>query len=99
MLLGYRRHARRAYFADFRAWYCWYTSIDLAPLAARRRRGGRWIGRTWRTALGLLEHDRYTDRFGIGKRWVLRAIAKAAMKTGSRYVAFGVSGPYPPRPG
>ena len=48
----------------------------------------QWI-RTWWTALGLLEHDRYTDRAGIGKRWVLRAMGEAAMKTGSRYVAFG----------
>ena len=45
--------------------------------------------RTWWSALGLLEHDRYTDRAGIGKRWVLRAMGEAAMKTGSRYVAFG----------
>jgi DNA-binding transcriptional ArsR family regulator len=59
----------------------------------RRSRGTpgeyRWI-RGWWTALGLLEHTRYTDRAGIGKRWVLRAIGEAAMKTGSRYVAFGV---------
>ena len=48
----------------------------------------QWI-RTWWSALGLLEHDRYADRAGIGKRWVLRAIGEAAMKTGSRYVAFG----------
>ena len=48
----------------------------------------QWI-RTWWSALGLLEHTRYTDRAGIGKRWVLRAIGEAAMKTGSRYVAFG----------
>ena len=48
----------------------------------------QWI-RTWWTALGLLEHARYTDRAGIGKRWVLRAMGEAAMKTGSRYVAFG----------
>ena len=49
----------------------------------------QWI-RTWWTALGLLEHTRYADRAGIGKRWVLRAIGEAAMKTGSRYIAFGV---------
>ena len=48
----------------------------------------QWI-RTWWTALGLLEHTRYTDRAGIGKRWVLRAMGEAAMKTGSRYIAFG----------
>jgi hypothetical protein len=45
--------------------------------------------RTWWTALGLLEHTRYADRAGIGKRWVLRALGEAAMKTGSRYIAFG----------
>jgi hypothetical protein len=49
----------------------------------------QWI-RTWWTALGLVEHARYTNRAGIGKRWVLRAMGEAAMKTGSRYVAFGV---------
>jgi len=49
----------------------------------------RWL-RTWWTALSLLEHSRYGDRAGIGRRWVLRALGEAAMKTGSRYVAFGV---------
>ncbi|HZM67681.1 MAG TPA: hypothetical protein VFC16_15425 [Nakamurella sp.] len=49
----------------------------------------RWL-RTWWTALSLLEHVRYGDRPGIGRRWVLRAMGEAAMKTGSRYVAFGV---------
>jgi hypothetical protein len=49
----------------------------------------RWL-RTWWTALSLLEHTRYGDRAGIGRRWVLRALGEAAMKTGSRYVAFGV---------
>jgi hypothetical protein len=34
--------------------------------------------------------SRYGDRAGIGRRWVLRAVGEAAMKTGSRYVAFGV---------
>jgi hypothetical protein len=48
----------------------------------------QWI-RSWWSALSLVEHDRYTDRAGIGKRWVLRALGEAAMKTGSRYVAFG----------
>jgi hypothetical protein len=48
----------------------------------------QWI-RTWWSALGLLELDRYGDRAGNGKRWVLRAIGEAAMKSGSRYVAFG----------
>jgi hypothetical protein len=48
----------------------------------------QWI-RSWWSALGLLEHDRYAGRSGIGKRWVLRAVGEAAMKTGSRYVAFG----------
>ena len=49
----------------------------------------RWL-RTWWTALSLLEHTRYGDRAGIARRWVLRAVGEAAMKTGSRYVAFGV---------
>ena len=48
----------------------------------------QWI-RTWWNALGLLEHTRYTDRPGISKRWILRAMGEAAMKTGSRYIAFG----------
>jgi hypothetical protein len=48
----------------------------------------QWI-RTWWTALGLVEPTRYTGRAGIGKRWVLRAMGEAAMKTGSRYIAFG----------
>ncbi len=59
----------------------------------RRMRGTpgeyQWI-RTWWTALHLLEHDRYRGRRGIGARWVLRAMGEAAMKTGSRYIAFGV---------
>ena len=46
--------------------------------------------RTWWSALGVLEHTRYGDRVGIARRWVLRAMGEAAMKTGSRYVAFGV---------
>src|SRR5664279_138962 len=49
----------------------------------------RWL-RTWWTAVSLLEHTRYSDRAGIARRWVLRAVGEAAMKTGSRYVAFGV---------
>ncbi|HEY5114896.1 MAG TPA: hypothetical protein VIJ00_05175, partial [Nakamurella sp.] len=49
----------------------------------------RWL-RTWWTALSLLEQIRYSDRAGIARRWVLRAMGEAAMKTGSRYVAFGV---------
>jgi hypothetical protein len=48
----------------------------------------QWI-RTWWTALEQVEHTRYADRAGIGKRWVLRALGEAAMKTGSRYIAFG----------
>jgi hypothetical protein len=60
--------------------------------AADRARGTaaeyQWI-RSWRNAVGLLEHTRYPDRGGIGVRWVLRALGEAAMKTGSRYIAFG----------
>ena len=40
--------------------------------------------------VGCTEHTRYGDRAGIARRWVLRAVGEAAMKTGSRYVAFGV---------
>ncbi|HEY5878153.1 MAG TPA: helix-turn-helix domain-containing protein [Nakamurella sp.] len=60
--------------------------------AAERARGTaaeyQWI-RSWRNAAGLLEHTRYPDRGGLGVRWVLRAVGEAAMKTGSRYIAFG----------
>ena len=49
----------------------------------------QWI-RGWWNSLALLEQIRYRDRGGHGKRWVLRAMGEAAMKTGSRYVAFGV---------
>jgi len=60
------------------------------PLPARgTEQAYRWL-RTWWTAVSLLEHTRYSDRAGIGRRWVLRAVGEAAMKTGSRYVAFGV---------
>jgi hypothetical protein len=48
----------------------------------------QWI-RTWRNALQLLEHARYGDRAGLAARWILRAMGEAAMKTGSRYIAFG----------
>ena len=58
----------------------------------RRTRGTpgeyQWI-RTWWNALGLLETTRYAGRAGISKRWLLRAMGEAAMKTGSRYIAFG----------
>lgn len=38
----------------------------------------------------LLERTRYTGRSSISIRWVLRALGEAAMKSGSRYIAFGV---------
>ena len=44
----------------------------------------QWL-RTWWNALHLLEHDRYANRAGLGKRWVLRAMGEAALKSGSRY--------------
>jgi hypothetical protein len=60
--------------------------------AAERARGTaaefQWI-RSWRNAVQLLEHTRYPDRAGIAVRWILRALGEAAMKTGSRYIAFG----------
>jgi hypothetical protein len=49
----------------------------------------QWL-RTWWTAMTLLERTRYTGRRSIGTRWVLRALGEAAMKNGSRYIAFGV---------
>ena len=49
----------------------------------------QWV-RTWWTAITLLERTRYTGRSSIGTRWVLRALGEAAMKAGSRYIAFGV---------
>ena len=45
--------------------------------------------REWRTALELLERDRYGGRSGPAVRMVLRALSEAAMKSGSRYIAFG----------
>ncbi len=45
--------------------------------------------REWRTALELLELDRYQGRTGPALRMLLRALGEAAMKTGSRYIAFG----------
>ena len=48
----------------------------------------QWI-RSWWTAMRLLEHQRYTGRSGPGARWLLRALGEAAIKTGSRYIAFG----------
>ena len=62
---------------------------QLQPSTRGTEQEYRWL-RTWWTAVSLLEHIRYADRAGIGRRWVLRALGEAAMKTGSRYVAFGV---------
>lgn len=45
--------------------------------------------REWRTALELLERDRYQGRTAPAVRILLRALGEAAMKTGSRYIAFG----------
>ena len=45
--------------------------------------------REWRTALELLERDRYQGRSGPAMRMLLRALGEAAMKSGSRYIAFG----------
>jgi hypothetical protein len=41
----------------------------------------QWI-RTWWNALDLVELTRYAGRAGISKRWLLRAMGKAAMKPG-----------------
>lgn len=45
--------------------------------------------REWRTALELLERDRYPGRTGPAVRMLLRALGEAGMKSGSRYIAFG----------
>ncbi len=45
--------------------------------------------REWRTAVGLLELDRYRGRTGPAIRMVLRALGEAGMKAGSRYIEFG----------
>jgi hypothetical protein len=45
--------------------------------------------REWRTALELTERGRYRGRTGPAVRMVLRALGEAAMKSGSRYIAFG----------
>lgn len=65
---------------------------ELKTQDQQTRRGSqneyRWI-RTWWNALLLSEHQRYPGRSGLTTRWLLRALGEAAMKTGSRYVAFG----------
>ena len=45
--------------------------------------------REWRTALQLLEMQRYRGRTGPALRMLLRALGEAAMKSGSRYIEFG----------
>ncbi len=45
--------------------------------------------REWRTALELVERERYRGRTGPAVRMLLRALGEAAMKTGSRHIAFG----------
>lgn len=45
--------------------------------------------REWRTALELVERERYRGRTGPAVRMLLRALGEAAMKSGSRYIAFG----------
>jgi len=45
--------------------------------------------REWRTAVALLELDRYRGRTGPAIRMVLRALGEAGMKAGSRYLEFG----------
>jgi DNA-binding transcriptional ArsR family regulator len=46
--------------------------------------------RTWLNAFSASEHRYGNDRRGLTKRLVLRAIAEACMKSGSRIVSFGV---------
>lgn len=45
--------------------------------------------RTWDNALGIATRSPRWGRDGIGKRFVLKALAEAAMMSGSRYIAFG----------
>jgi len=45
--------------------------------------------REWRTAVGLLEGERYRGRSGPAIRMLLRALGEAGMKSGSRYIEFG----------
>ena len=45
--------------------------------------------REWRTALELVERERYRGRTGPAVRMLLRALGEAGMKAGSRYIAFG----------
>ena len=45
--------------------------------------------REWRTAVGLLEGERYRGRRGPAVRMLLRALGEAGMKSGSRYIEFG----------
>lgn len=44
--------------------------------------------RSWWSALRMSSH-RWPGRVGLARRMVLRAVGEAAMKAGSRYVAFG----------
>lgn len=47
--------------------------------------------RSWRTALRLVERDRYgSDRGGLARRMLLRALGAAAHMTGNRVLEFGV---------
>ncbi len=45
--------------------------------------------RQWWAALTMLQEARYRGRVGLQQRMLLRGLAEAAMKSGSRYIEFG----------
>ena len=59
------------------------------PLAGEAPSEHQFI-RTWRNALQHWEEATAGNRAGLGYRFLLRAVAEAAHKSGSRYIEFGV---------
>lgn len=59
------------------------------PAGARQSAGEYQFVRTWWNAARRLERARYTGRAGLTRRLLLRALANAAQKKGSRYLEFG----------
>lgn len=66
-------------------------AVRISNTSARLSRGGDEHGyiRMWRSALMTLEMNHFPGRSWIAGRFVLRALAEAAHKTGDREVAFG----------
>ena len=98
------RHRRQALLRDWRKAVAFTTSRQAVPkshtsdptsqgaLGKGRPEGSdeHLFLREWRTALDTLEAERYGDqRAGITRRLLLRALAEAAHKRGSRHIAFG----------